>query len=75
MPAKVIKKLRQEVCSEKVALYGVGLFLGFETKTVMLNSGYEMPIYELNTYNLTGEVCVNCFKILLKKRSPSWYNI
>lgn len=30
----------------------------FETKTVMLNSGYEMPIYGLGTYSLTDEVCV-----------------
>lgn len=26
----------------------------FETKTVTLNSGYEMPIYGLGTYSLTG---------------------
>ena len=31
----------------------------FETKTVMLNSGYEMPIYGLGTYSLTGETCVD----------------
>lgn len=30
----------------------------FETKTVMLNSGYEMPIYGIGTYSLTGETCV-----------------
>lgn len=30
----------------------------FETKTVTLNSGYEMPIYGLGTYSLTGEECV-----------------
>lgn len=30
-----------------------------ETKTVMLNSGYEMPIYGIGTYSLTGEVCVD----------------
>ena len=30
----------------------------FETKTVILNSGYEMPIYGLGTYSLTGEKCV-----------------
>ncbi|MDE6752353.1 MAG: aldo/keto reductase [Eubacterium sp.] len=29
----------------------------FETKTVMLNSGYEMPIYGLGTYSLHNEVC------------------
>ncbi len=30
----------------------------FESKTVMLNSGYEMPIYGIGTYSLTGEICV-----------------
>lgn len=30
-----------------------------ETKTVMLNSGYEMPIYGLGTYSLYGDVCRN----------------
>ncbi len=31
----------------------------FETKTVRLNSGYEMPIYGIGTYSLTDEVCVD----------------
>ncbi len=31
----------------------------FETGTVMLNSGYEMPIYGLGTYSLHGEQCIN----------------
>ncbi len=30
----------------------------FETKTVTLNSGYEMPIYGLGTYSLEGDECV-----------------
>lgn len=30
----------------------------FDTKTVMLNSGYEMPIYGIGTYSLTGDTCV-----------------
>ena len=30
----------------------------FETKTVLLNSGYEMPIYGIGTYSLTGDICV-----------------
>lgn len=29
----------------------------FETKTVTLNSGYEMPINGIGTYSLTGDVC------------------
>lgn len=31
----------------------------FETKTVILNSGYEMPIYGIGTYSLTGKTCVD----------------
>lgn len=31
----------------------------FETKTVLLNSGYEMPIYGIGTYSLTGDTCVD----------------
>lgn len=31
----------------------------FETKTVTLNSGYQMPIYGLGTYSLHDEECVN----------------
>ena len=30
----------------------------FDTKTVLLNSGYEMPIYGIGTYSLTGDTCV-----------------
>ena len=30
----------------------------FEAKTVLLNSGYEMPIYGIGTYSLTGDTCV-----------------
>ena len=31
----------------------------FENKTVMLNSGYEMPIYGLGTYSLHGDTCIS----------------
>lgn len=31
----------------------------FETKTVMLNRGYEMPINGLGTYSLHDDVCIN----------------
>lgn len=36
---------------------GIGTF-DFEKRTVMLNSGYAMPINGLGTYSLTGETCV-----------------
>lgn len=39
----------------------------FETKTVMLNSGYKMPIYGIGTYSLTDEVCVNSVTEALKR--------
>ena len=31
----------------------------FETKTVKLNSGYEMPLNGIGTYSLTGDTCYN----------------
>lgn len=31
----------------------------FETKTVTLNSGYQMPLNGIGTYSLLGEVCVD----------------
>ena len=37
----------------------------FETKTVMLNSGYEMPINGLGTYSLHGDTCKNSIKSAL----------
>ena len=37
----------------------------FETKTVTLNSGYQMPIYGLGTYSLKDETCVNSVKAAL----------
>ncbi len=43
----------------------VGTF-NFETKTVLLNSGYEMPINGLGTYSLHGDTCVSSVKAALK---------
>ena len=40
-----------------------------ETKTVLLNSGYEMPILGLGTYSLDRETCVNSVMTLLKNGS------
>ena len=37
----------------------------FETKTVLLNSGYEMPIYGIGTYSLTGDTCVESVTVAL----------
>ncbi len=38
----------------------------FEKKTVMLNSGYEMPIMGLGTYSLSDEECYNSVTALLR---------
>ena len=37
----------------------------FETRTVLLNSGYEIPILGLGTYALDYDTCVNSVKTLL----------
>jgi len=41
---------------------------GFDlnTKTVILNSGYEMPINGLGTYSLHGDTCINSVKSALE---------
>ena len=38
----------------------------FETKTVKLNSGYEMPLNGLGTYSSTGDECYNSVKSALE---------
>lgn len=38
----------------------------FETRTVTLNSGYEMPIMGLGTYSLSDEECYNSVMALLE---------
>lgn len=37
----------------------------FETRTVMLNSGYDMPINGIGTYSLHDDECVNAVKTAL----------
>lgn len=37
----------------------------FETRRVMLNSGYEMPINGIGTYSLHGDECINSIKSAL----------
>lgn len=49
----------------EVSMNNPGNF-NFETKRVMLNSGYEMPINGLGTYSLHGETCINSVKSALK---------
>lgn len=38
----------------------------FETRTVTLNSGYEMPIYGIGTYSLLNEECANSVQTALE---------
>lgn len=38
----------------------------FETRTVRLNSGYDMPIVGLGTYALSDETCINSVNALLE---------
>ena len=45
---------------------GVGTF-DFETRTVLLNSGYTMPINGLGTYALTGETCFSSVSAALER--------
>lgn len=52
-----------EITSSNTARTGK---FNFETKTVMLNSGYEMPIMGLGTYSLSDEECYNSVSTLLK---------
>lgn len=37
----------------------------FETKTVTLNSGYQMPVYGLGTYSLHDDECINSVEAAL----------
>ena len=39
----------------------------FETKTVTLNSGYEMPLNGIGTYSLVGDTCINSVSEALKR--------
>ncbi len=50
---------KQEVAQVSRAVFD------FESKTVRLNSGYDMPIYGLGTYSLHGETCLNSVKSAL----------
>ncbi len=45
----------------------MGQAFNFKTKTVTLNSGYEMPLNGLGTYSLLDEECVNSVSEALKR--------
>lgn len=45
----------------------------FDTKTVTLNSRYEMPLNGLGTYSLHGEECISSVKTALSNSRRSLY--
>lgn len=45
---------------------GNDISFDFETKTVTLNSGYEMPVYGIGTYSLLGEECLSSVSTALE---------
>lgn len=52
------EKVDQDIMNNLQNKTGKRVF-NFETKTVTLNSGYEMPLNGIGTYSLTGETCYN----------------
>ncbi len=54
-----------EIVTNKEETSEVSVF-DFDSRTVLLNSGYEMPILGLGTYALDHDTCVNSVKTLLK---------
>ena len=54
-----------EIVTNEEETSKVGVF-DFDSRTVLLNSGYEMPILGLGTYALDYDTCVNSVKTLLK---------
>ncbi|MCM1158507.1 MAG: aldo/keto reductase [Bacteroidales bacterium] len=57
---------REMVQGDENDMSDTGKF-NFETRTVMLNSGYEMPLNGIGTYSLTDEVCVESVSAALEK--------
>ena len=47
------------------ALKNTDISFNFETKTVKLNNGYEMPINGIGTYGVTGDTCIKVIKSAL----------
>lgn len=61
-PEKEEEAMNTEVAAKDTA--AVGEF-NFESGTVLLNSGYEMPVMGLGTYSLSDEECYNSVTALL----------
>ncbi len=54
-------KPQETVTEEKARVFDM------EKKTVLLNSGYEMPILGLGTYSLSYDTCISSVKALIKE--------
>ena len=52
------KIMNSETTNQMIKASNLAEF-NFDTKTVTLNSGYEMPLNGLGTYSLTGDTCYN----------------
>ena len=64
-PAAGLADGEESMMSQVNAEKTVGVF-DFESKTVLLNSGYTMPIMGLGTYALDHDTCVNSVMSLLE---------
>lgn len=62
---EIIKEWIDSMDIPAAGAQNVGTF-DFETRTVLLNSGYEMPIMGLGTYSLSDEQCVGSVTALLE---------
>ena len=60
-----ISSAQQDILSDSAEQLSGPVF-NFETKTVRLNSGYDMPIAGLGTYTLSDEECYNAVTALLE---------
>ena len=60
-----ISSAQQDILSDSAEQLSGPVF-NFETKTVRLNSGYDMPIAGLGTYALSDEECYNAVTALLE---------
>lgn len=52
------KQMNKEIIKELKNKFHDSSF-NFETRTVKLNSGYEMPLNGIGAYSLTGDICYN----------------
>lgn len=52
-------------CNAGNTMQNIGVF-NLETKNVLLNSGYSMPVVGLSTYSLSDQVCANAVSEHLK---------